>query len=139
MFGVGHGDLCRSVDIGKRRRRRRVPLEAEYSRRIAKLDQGFSLAGVPADERATGRFRRCRSERHAAERVSAAMQTARSYRVYRLDGRGRFRSGDGFDASDDEHACRRAMDHCDEGAVAIEVWDHARLVRHIACRGAGGL
>lgn len=65
------------------------------------------------------------------------MDKAHSYRVYRLDGREHVMSGQWFDAIDDEHACRCALDHCDEGAVALEVWDGKRLVRRIDCGAAG--
>jgi hypothetical protein len=61
---------------------------------------------------------------------------ARSYRVYRFDGRGRIRSGQWFDALDDEHACHCALDHCDDGTRVVEVWERARLVRRIVCSDA---
>jgi len=64
------------------------------------------------------------------------MTTARTYRVYRLDKRGNVRSGDWFEADDDEHACRCALDHCDDGTTRLEVWERARMVRQIEC-GAG--
>lgn len=61
------------------------------------------------------------------------MQTARSYRLYRLDGRGKLRSGEWVEAADDQDACKRALDHCDEGTPAVEIWERARLVGRVEC------
>ena len=61
------------------------------------------------------------------------MTQARSYRVYRFDGRGKVRSGQWFDAIDDDHACQCALDHCDEATARLEVWERTRLVRQIDC------
>jgi hypothetical protein len=61
------------------------------------------------------------------------MQMARTYRVYRLDGRGRLRSGEWVEATDDIDACRRALDHCDDGTPAVEIWERARLVGRLQC------
>jgi hypothetical protein len=61
------------------------------------------------------------------------MQTSRTYRVYRLDGRGNVRSGEWLDAADDDDARQRARSHCDAGTPAVEVWERARLVGRVDC------
>ena len=66
------------------------------------------------------------------------MQTARTYRVYRLDGRGKLRSGEWIEATDDVDACRIAMNHCDEGTPKLEIWERARLVGQVDCSHGPG-
>jgi len=61
-----------------------------------------------------------------------------SYRVYRIDEKGKIRAGEWFDASDDEAAKARAQALCEPGTPGMEVWQGGRLVGKVACESTRG-
>lgn len=59
-----------------------------------------------------------------------------TYRVYRTDATGKIRAGEWLDAPSDEAARTLAMEFCEPGTPAIELWQGGRLVCRLDCRSA---
>lgn len=56
-----------------------------------------------------------------------------TYRAYRLDKKGRFRTGCWIAAATDQEAKRKAADLCEEGTSGIEVWRDSKRIDEIDC------
>jgi hypothetical protein len=56
-----------------------------------------------------------------------------TYRAYRLDKKGHFKTGCWIDASSDKDAKRKAHELCEDGTWGIEVWRDSQRIEEIDC------
>jgi hypothetical protein len=71
-------------------------------------------------------------------RLEGRVDPMPTYRVYRRDRRGNFRTGDWLKARDDGQAVAQAEELCDEETPTVEVWEATRMVDEIDCEDVPG-
>jgi hypothetical protein len=59
-----------------------------------------------------------------------------TYRAYRLDKKGRFKTGCWIEAQSDKEARRKAAELCESDTSGIEIWRDSHRIDEIECASA---